>query len=339
MPTSGGINARFDQRGFFYCDDALATTLARIYGLTVQPLLLNDPAGPAHAYWIKRPGTSRVVLAPFNFQPVLAPKNEEIVRQIIGLAERGQAGTTARIKLHHPLADTLIGEFGLSCVLDGIETLVSLEGGTEGVVRRMRPRHRTKLRAVREACSAAGLTVQPFSDERSLEIFYRILVEAYRDKHAMLPQPFSLFRALLRHNTGVRRSIGYAAINQISGEMAGGIIVLQDEQQWCYAWGANRASSANLEVGTYLIGHALDEAIAAGARIFSLGMSAASQDDLRRYKRGWGGEEHEVLSYGWREHVRTIDLHRDFALARKMLRLTPKSLIKAISPLVVRWLV
>ena len=335
----GEVNARFDRRGLFYCDDALAAALAEIYGLTAVPLPLNDPAGPVHAYRVKRPGTSRIILAPFNFQPVLAPRNEEIVRRIVRLAEGGPVGTSARVKLHHRLSDDLVGELGLSCASDGIETLVSLEGGGDAVMARMRPRHRSKLRAVRGACAAAELTVVPFSEGQNLEAFYRILVEAYRDKHAMLPQPFSLFRALCRHDTGTRRAVGYAAVDRTSGEMAGGIIVLRDELQWCYAWGANRAASASLEIGTYLIGHALDEAVAAGAAVFSLGLSAASQDDLRRYKRGWGGEEHEVLSYGWREEVRAVDLHRDFALMRKVLRVMPTSLIRAVSPLAVRWLV
>lgn len=339
MRAAADINARFERRGLFYCDSALAQALAKVYGLTAELLPLDDPAGPVHAYWIRRPGTSRVVLAPFNFQPVLAPRNEEIVRQITHLAECGPGGTTARIKLHHRLTDDFVGELGLSCALDGIETLISLEGGTEALMARMRPRHRGKLRAVRAACAAAGLTIRAFADDEDLATFYRVLVEAYRDKHAMLPQPLSLFRALCRHNTGARRAVGYAAVDRLSGEMAGGIIVLQDEQQWCYAWGANRAAKAGLEIGTYLIGHALDEAVTAGAGVFSLGMSAASQDHLRRYKRGWGGEEHEVLSYGWREQARTIDLHHDFSVMRKILRFVPTPLIRAASPLAVRWLV
>lgn len=339
MPNLGGINTRFKRRGLIYCDPGLARALAGIYGLKAEELRLAEPAGPVSAFRVSRPGASRVILAPFNFQPVLALRNEQIVREIVRLAEQGPAGTTARIKLHHSLPDSIIAELGLSSSVDGVETLVSLEGGREAVMARMRPRHRSKLRAVRRGCDEAGLDIVRFGDDERLEAFYRIMVAAYRDKHAMLPQPLSLFRTLCRHEAGRRRAFGYAAVDRASGKMAGGVIVLQDEEQWCYGWGANRSACASLEIGTHLIGHALEEAIAAGAAVFSLGMSSASQEDLRRYKRGWGGEEHDVLTYGWREQVHSIDLHRDFALAREVLRRMPVSVIRAVSPLAVKWLV
>ncbi|MBO6639973.1 MAG: GNAT family N-acetyltransferase [Roseitalea sp.] len=333
------INDEAEARATLYLAPDVVAALAQVYGCQPLPLGMEWDGNPIHAYRVRRPGTDRILLAPFNFQPILHNHADDIAKAVVSLAKRTGPKTSARIKLHRPLDADLVKELGLTPSVDGLETLVRLDGGLDAVRGRMRKRHRSKLRPVQRLATEAQIAIRRFDDNETLGRFYPLMVEAYRDKHRMLAQPLSIFQRLLVAGDADRGMHGYAAVDQATGELAGGILLLTDQTQWCYGWGANRALYAEHEIGTLLLSQALSDAIQSGARVFSLGMSAVSQSGLRQYKRGWGGEEHEVHTYHFREPASSVDLHSDFAFAKRVIAMTPLPVLRGLSPVAVRWLV
>jgi len=333
------INDEVETRATLYLAPDVVAALAQVYRCKPLPLGVEWEGDPIHAYRVRRPGTDRILLAPFNFQPILHGRAADIAKAVVSLAERSGPKTSARIKLHRPLDADLVSKLGLASSVDGMETLVRLDGGVDGVRARMRKRHRSKLGSVQRLAAEAQIAVRRFEDEETLGRFYRLMVKAYRDKHRMLAQPRSIFHHLLEAGGADSGMHGYAAVDQATGELAGGILMLTDQTQWCYGWGANRARYADLEVGTLLLSQAMSDAIRSGARVLSLGMSAVSQSGLRQYKRGWGGEEHEVHTYHFREPASSVDLHSDFAIAKRVIAMTPLPILRGLSPVAVRWLV
>jgi Acetyltransferase (GNAT) domain len=333
------LNDQLPARAKLYLAPPMIAILQCVYGCKPYPLGLSINGEAITGCRVTRPGTDRIMLAPFNFQPVVRDCGADIAAAVKAAASSAGPRTAARVKLHYRLPSNVADELGFSESVDGVETLVSLCGGYDAVLARMRARHRTKLRSVVKVAHDVGIVAQKFNDTETLKRFYQTMLRAYRDKHQMIPQPFSLFEQLLGLGQGPRGAHGYAAIDETTGTFAGGIIILKDETQWCYAWGANSAAYESFEIGTLLIAHAIEQASQTGVPLFSLGMSSLSQENLRRYKRGWGGEEHDVVTYHWRERAQSVDLAKDFSFAKRTLSVSPLSLIQMVSPVAVKWLV
>lgn len=329
------------RRCLLYVEPEFSSILSDVYGCRQIVLPLDIGGQRVPAFHVKRPFCNRVVLAPFNFQPVLKDLNTSIVDEIVRSASGISSGTTARIRLHHPLPRDVIDRHGLTVTNESVETLISLLGGIEAVLKNMRPRQRTKWRKVNSSPQQSEFVVSALEDTDSLREFYDLLVRVYRDKHRMLPQPLSLFQRFYsmphRRSRGTK---GYIARSKTNGKVLAGIVVFMDEIQWTYAWGASEQDDlAPLDLSTLLIGIAIKDAIAAGASLFSLGASPLSHETLRQFKRGWGGEEHEILTYYWRESPAEVDFHHGFPIAKRLVEQVPLPILKGLSPLAVKWLV
>lgn len=334
-----GINERIRSRSLRFLEPAVTDILCRIYGLRPVPLGIDAIGYELYGYRIQRPFVDRFVLAPFNFQPVLPDLNDEIAATLVHRAREAGPKATSQIKLHHSLDPRTVSRLGLEENSASVETLVDLTGGETGMLANMRPRHRSKLRHTAKAAAAAGITVAPFRDQATLDDVFRVMLKAYRDKHHMIPQPASLFSRLMSLPDGAHACVGYAAREPSSDRVVGGIIILKDDHQWCYGWGATDAAYADFEIGTLLIGEAMFDAVRAGVPVFNLGASPKSHETLRRYKRGWGGGEHDIRTYYFREKPETIDLHEGYPLAKMVIKRAPLGLIRTAAPLAVRWLV
>lgn len=318
-----------------FLEPAIQDVLQHVYRCQAFALPITFGGSPVPAYRIERPWKKQFTLAPFNFQPVLRDVSADLARVIVGLAR--DAGGSARIRLHHRLDPRLETSLGLTRTENLVETLVSLSGGFDAVVARMQPRLRGKWRKI---CAAADkeLAVEIFRDTPALREFHRLLVRTYRDKHHMLAQPLELFRRLLAMAPGPRTAFGYGVRHRERGDLLGGIFILADEGQWCYAWGATLQDAGYSDLSTLLIGIAMRDAAAAGSAVFSLGASPVSHENLRRFKRSWSGEEHPVLSYHWGEPAAEEDLHQGYPLARAMVAHAPLWLLTTLSGPAVKWL-
>ena len=338
-PGSSAVNDRLAERATLFLEPAVIEVLSAVYGCEPLPLGLAHRGQSIHGFRIRRPFTDRVVLAPFNFQPIFRDRGEEIVEAIIAAARASGPRTSAVIRLHHRLADGVVARAGLAHAADCVETLLPLASGPDAVVAAFSQNQRRRWRKSVAGAERAAVRVRRFRDLATMRRLYGVLLKAYRDKHRMMPQPLLLFERLLSLPEGTRSCHGYVAEIEGRCEPAGGIVVTCDETQWSYGWGANDATYEHLGLGTLLVGTAMLDAAQAGIPVFSFGVSPLTHESLRAFKRNWGAEEHLIHAYYRGERPRPVDLHRDFALAKRVVAMTPLPVLKAISPLAVRWLV
>lgn len=331
------LNDAMAERATAFVVPEFRDAIVRTYGCEALTLAVSCRGFPLPAYRIKRPWKKEVTLAPYNFQPVLRDRNEDIIRCLIGATRRFGTSWSAKARLHHKLAQRTIDELGLTCTQENVETLVSLSGGVEAIVTRMHPRQRTKWR--RAVDQRADLVISSFADDLALRQFYRLMARTYRDKHRMIPQPFDWFRRLTAQALAPRHVRTYAVCDRRTSRFLGGIVVITDPVQWCYAWGATDQTDGHRDLSTLLIGSAMQDAAAAGATVFSLGASPISHKSLRQFKRCWGGEEHPVLTYYWHQVPKEVDLYAGFPLAKAVVARAPLWVLRRASALAVKVLV
>jgi hypothetical protein len=339
-PPVADPNSLLALRGSIYTEPRIVAAIGEIYGVTPAAMGIAVEGAPIFAYrqsWLAR---RRITLAPFNFQPVLRDDGDRVMRAIVARAGQDGPKTSAVVRLHHPLPAETIAEFGLGVTAESIETLLALPMGADAAMAGLPQKQRWKLRKAQAGASGKGVAVRRFSDAPTLKRFYAVLVRAYRDKHQMLPQPYAIFERLMAGSGEGRGCFGYIAERTDNGEILGGIFILKDETQWCYGWGANasQAEAEAMDIGTLLIGASILDAAEERAPVYSFGASPVSHELLRRFKRKWGGQEHLVLTYGWREELKHVDLHNGYGLAKAVLGRMPLKALELISPHMVKWL-
>jgi len=330
------LNASLAARATVFLDSAVEDVVGRTFGCEPFALPVSFAGAQVRGFRIERAWKKQLTLAPYNFQPVLRDLNADIARALFADAEARGPRWSVRLRLHHPLDNDFVQTLRIGVTQESVETLVSLKRGLDGIVAGMQPRQRTKWRKALSVADAAGLTVREFRDAETLRAFYRLFVRVYRDKHRMLPQPYALFEQLLALPPGVRSVRAYAVRDE-RASFLGGVFVLTDEVQWCYAWGVTEQAGDYPDLSTLLIGTAMQDAAAAGARVFSLGASPVSHENLRRFKRSWGGEDHPILTYHWREPAREVDLHAGYPLAKALVARSPLWLLRGVSAPTVKW--
>lgn len=338
-PTSiQSINDRFPVRCSVFIDEHVREVLAATYGCERVSLDLVLEGRSIEGFRARRLHGDRLMLAPFNFQPVLRDHGSDIASALIARAQRLGPRTSAVIRLHHALPAHEVSRLDLAQTSESVETLLDLRGA--GAFGDALPKEqRRKLRRSLASAERSGVNVRKFADAETMRAFYDVLVRTYRDKHHMLPQPLQLFLSLLALPAGSSSCYGFVAETMNDKRIVGGIFLICDDVQCTYAWGANDESFKSLGLGTLLLGSAIGEAAERGIPVFSFGASPVTHTSLRSFKRQWGGEEHPIVTYYWRERPREIDLHEGFKVARAGLAYAPLWLIKLASPLAVRWLV
>lgn len=324
------LNERLAVRGALFAAPWFSSLLADIYGTKLTRVASGEGIAVAHIKTL--PWRRRAMLAPFNFQPALRDDGERAARAVIGIAE--SVGASAVIRLHHALAPACVSALGLDAVSDSVESLVDLTGGFEAVVARARPRRRSQMRQSQAACSAQGVVVGPAESSADFDAYFDVMQRAYRDKHRMITQPRALFARMFARADAARLYIA----RDRGGAVMGGIFVLMDETQWLYGWGANDPAGEALGLTSVLLARAMEDA-AEKVSLFSLGASPLTHETLRQFKRSWGAQEHNLLTYHWKEPARAVDLHSGFPLARTLIGYTPLPVLSLASRVAVRWLV
>jgi hypothetical protein len=332
------VNDAVAARGGFFLEPAVRRVIAQVYACTDFALPVQLEGEAVHGYRIDRPWKRQVTLAPYNFQPVLRDRAEDVARALVAAARDAGPRCTAQIRLHHELNGTLVEALRLSMSASSVESLVPLSGGFDAVMAAMQARHRTKLRKVQASIERGELIVREFRDRETLSDFYQLLVRVYRDKHRMLAQPEILFEKLLALPPGRRTVRAYGVSRADTGALLGGVFVLADEAQWCYAWGATDDAAGFSNLSILLIAAAMRDAAAAGAAVFSLGATPLSHDALRQFKRNWGAQEHLLRTYHWREQPAEGDLHAGYPVLKSIVAHAPTWLLRGVSAPVVRLL-
>ncbi len=280
----------------------------------------------------------RLVTAPFNFYGGLAARGDRALEDLLGQAREASTGRRwFEIKATSPLPDELVARFDLAVRRDFLTYEVPL-GSEKEVERRQHSRLRERLRSLRRelgprlAFSTAACTAD-------LAAFHRLLTREYLRKHLMLPLPFALFRRLWLELSPAREAEVLMA--RIDGRLAAGVFLLHDGGRVLYQWGAYDLGQGHRSPLKILLDEAIRHALSQGCEVFDLGLTARAHEGLRFFKTRWGGVErplpwYYMLSPG--ERVPHLSYDRSFAMIRKVFRLVPVVLARAVPPMLIRHL-
>ena len=263
---------------------AWAATIARTYGFPAFVLARMEEGGTPRAGMplmeVRRPfGPRRWVSLPFTdiCPPLVEPGGEAELAQAVEAA-RVEAGIES-VEVAGPLA---------GCPGDGLDRVVhvlaldpdhdAVERGFSGAVRR-------NIRAAQ----GHGLSVRIGDDERDLvDAFYRLQVLTRR-RLGLPPQPRRFF-VNLWHDV-LAPGLGRVLVVEHRGAPAAAAVFLNWNGTVVYKYGASDPATWQLRPNNLLFATAIEQACAAGDRVFHFGRSDRDDTGLRRFKAGWGAVE------------------------------------------------
>ncbi|MFH1210399.1 MAG: GNAT family N-acetyltransferase [archaeon] len=193
------------------------------------------------------------------------------------------------------------------------------------------------LRTLKSNALKNNMKVRELSSISDLEVFYDVLVRLYRDKHNMIPQPYSLFKSL--YDLGEKKF--RLLVCTKDDRVIGGMVLLFFKDQVVYAYGASNPDYASFSPGTLLVDHAVNLVSSLGFRHMDFGVTSPYQDGLLAFKSSFGAIPKKLPFYYHLlnvDKVPELDYHTSFKSLRKPFRFVPVPLIKKLSPIITRQL-
>lgn len=238
-----------------------------------------------------------------------------------------------------PLSDATVERNGLLRRAPYRHSLLEL-GPYAEVEGRYDRKFRKNLRQARRRIAAAGVQIERSDDLRELERFHRLLVRRYRDRHAMIAQPFSLFAALRRRFLLANRGDLWVARDP-AGQLLGGLVFLTHQGTVTGAYGAVDAVDPRWSLDSVMKDETIRHYATAGFRVYDLGLSSPTQHGLLQAKSRFGGV---TLATPWyyrlvrAKQPPSLDFANSYRWLRRPFQFLPVAAIQRLSPFLVRWL-
>jgi len=163
----------------------------------------------------------------------------------------------------------------------GVHQTVSLAGGTSGVISRMHPKQRARMRSAERA----GLTHRLLSDDESVETFYALHSRLRVGKHHLLPQPRIFFERLAERFFPDR---GFVVAAHAAGRTVAAMLFIRWGDTLYYKFSAADQALLALHANHYLLGKVFEEAATEGFSAVDLGIS--EDEGLVHFKLRLGAE-------------------------------------------------
>jgi hypothetical protein len=162
--------------------------------------------------------------------------------------------------------------------------------GMESVAAGLEPSVR---RAVRKA-EKSGVRTRRTTSLEAMHSYYALHCLT-RHKHGVPPQPFSFFHNIVEHlfQTGH----GFIMEARHDDKLVAAGIFLHYGRTAIYKFGASDPAELNLRGNDLVMWEAIQWFAARGFARFSMGRSAAANEGLRRFKRGFGTREYAIDYY------------------------------------------
>jgi CelD/BcsL family acetyltransferase involved in cellulose biosynthesis len=232
-------------------------------------------------------GARRWVSLPFTdyCPPLLAPGVElravlselEALRQTEGMRSLELRGGQA----HPGQTDGLIPA--------GVRHVLALDNEPSKMFASFKSSTRRNVRAA----LAKGVRVERRDGKADLtETFYR-LQSLTRRRLGVPVQPRRYFESLWRNLIATK--LGFLLLAFVEERPVAGAIFLEWNGVTVYKHGASDHAYWPLRPNDLLFSRAIDASAARGVRFFDFGRSAWEDEGLRRFKRGWGASEYELV--------------------------------------------
>ncbi|MFH1331908.1 MAG: GNAT family N-acetyltransferase [archaeon] len=282
----------------------------------------------------------KIISTPFNFynEPLFDDKDaaSALVKAVLDVA-RERDVKYVEFKSLSEFDSSLSSDFSLvkndHYFISGLE----LKGSSEESVKSYTHRLTKNLRTMKANALKSNVKVRELSSVSDLEAFYDVLVRLYRDKHNMIPQPYSLFKSL--YDLGEKKF--KLLVCTADDRVVGGMVLLFFKDQVVYAYGASESEYARFSPSTLLVDHAIRLVSSLGFGYMDFGVTSPYQDGLLNFKSSFGAVPKKLPFYYHLlnvDEVPDLDYHTSFKNLRKPFRFVPVSLIKKLSPIITRHL-
>lgn len=145
-------------------------------------------------------------------------------------------------------------------------------------------------RAIRKA-EKSGPTIDISVTLDGVKTFYALHCQT-RKKHGVPPQPFSFFESF--HRNIIAHNFGFVVIAKFQGQPIAASVFVHFGTRAIYKYGASDENFQNLRGANLVMWHAIQWYARAGYTEFGFGRTDMPNDGLRRFKLGWGAQEHAL---------------------------------------------
>ena len=145
-------------------------------------------------------------------------------------------------------------------------------------------------RAIRKA-EKIGVTVEVLQSLEAVQIFYS-LQRKTRKKHGLPPQPFKFFLNIHKHI--LSQDMGMVVVARHHGRPIAASIYVNFGDRAIYKYGASDEAFQDLRGGNLVMWAAIKEYARRRVKHLDLGRTSIGNEGLRKFKLGWGAEEHEI---------------------------------------------
>lgn len=154
-------------------------------------------------------------------------------------------------------------------------------------------------RAVRKA-EQSGLTVNFSQELDDVRTFHRLLGKT-RQRHGLPVQPFEFFKNI--HRYVLSQNLGWVVLARHGQVPVAGAVFFHFGRTAIYKFGASDESFQHLRANNFVMWQAIKRYAREGFRSLDFGRTSLANEGLRRFKLGWGTQEHRIDYV--RYHVRT----------------------------------
>ncbi len=174
--------------------------------------------------------------------------------------------------------------------------------------------HDSCVRRRMKKAVSAGVVTEEAHGEEALRAFYEVMVST-RMRLLLPPMPFTFFEAMYRE---LVPDLGTLYLSRRDGKVMGGLLVFRYKGMWMSEY-SGHVEDAPPGTDQLLYWHAIQQAKAAGACIFSFGRTSPDNEPLAVYKRRWGTvEEHLTDYFYYPGMIRQMGHAHDLASPRPM---------------------
>jgi len=167
---------------------------------------------------------------------------------------------------------------------------VSLAASEEDLFAGLKGTVRTAIRKARQS----ELVCETADTMDAVREFYH-LNRLTRRAHGLPPQPFTFFENLHRHV--LSQGLGGVVLARRGGKAVAGAVFFLFGEQALFKFGASDAREQSLRGNDLVMWEGMRWLASKGASVLLLGKTRTQNEGLRRFKAGFGGEEHAIRYY------------------------------------------
>lgn len=186
-----------------------------------------------------------------------------------------------------------------------------------------------KYKSIRLAIKKAkrsGIQVSEADDKGELSSFYSLYL-ASRHRLGLPPLPQSFFLNLIKEFGGGNMRITYAEKN---GKKIAALCTLYNNRVYLLEFSGENISYRGLNPMHILYWESIQNAHKSGAQILSFGRTDIANEGLRRFKRRWGAEEEDFVTYIHPENKISLREKSLYSFGRRFFRSMPIPIYKIL---------